>query len=180
MSDYNNPANIEHGQGYAGELDDEQGNPKLYAGRFVTFSDKIFGVRAVFRDLMSKSKQFDGDIAKMISKFAPDFENPTNSYVEFIKGAVGKPMISTDEDLKKAVAGVIKFENGVNSEIAASYLEEEVFNNAEALSKISLPRNITLEEAYKRLPASKLYTKLDGVTKEASEHYNYLIKEIME
>jgi len=165
MSDYNNPANIEHGQGYAGELDDEQGNPKLYAGRFVMFENKIMGTRALFRDVKSKVKQFDGDIAQMISKFAPDFENPTNNYVEYVQVRVGKERIETAEDLRFAVMGIIEFENGINSPRTSEYLDKDALDTAQNLAEISLPRSIRYAEALKR------------IVKQAPEH---IVEELIE
>ena len=149
--EYNNPANIKHGQGYAGELDDKEGNPKLYGGRFVMFENKVLGTRALFRDVQSKVKEFNGDITKMINKFSPNVENPTNNYITYVQARVGKDKIETEEDLRFAVMGIIEFENGINSPKTTEYLEADNFETAYQLSKTSLPRNTTYDDALKTL-----------------------------
>lgn len=136
---YNNPANIESGQGYAGETGE------TYAGRFAIFDSPVMGLRALIRDLNTKIDRHGGDVRKIISQFAPDFENPTNNYVRYVESRVKKAVV-TPEDLPLLTAAVVEFENGVSSDRAAQYLKPEVLNEAFELSKQSLPTNTRYED----------------------------------
>lgn len=136
---YNNPANIEVGQGYAGETGE------TYAGRFAIFDSPVMGLRALIRDLNTKIDRHGGDVRKIISQFAPDFENPTNNYVRYVENRVKKAVV-TPEDLPLLTAAVVEFENGVSSDRAAQYLKPEVLNEAFELSKQSLPTNTRYED----------------------------------
>ena len=80
---YNNPGNIEYGQGYAGEIGtyDE--------GRFSKFDSPEMGMRALAMDLNSKMKQFNGNVFKMIEKYAPQNENKTVRYSNFVTNELG-------------------------------------------------------------------------------------------
>jgi len=132
MSNYNNPANIEIGQGYAGETGE------TYAGRFAIFDSPVMGLRALFRDLSTKIERHSGDVRKIISQFAPDVENPTNNYVRYVESRVKKSVV-TNDDLPILGAAVVEFENGVSSDRARMYLQPEVINEAYLLSQQNLP-----------------------------------------
>ena len=101
---YNNPGNIEYGQGYAGEIGtyDE--------GRFSEFDSPEMGMRALAMDLNSKMKQFDGNVFKMIEKYAPQNENKTVRYSNFVTKELGKDTVTFD-DMPELMSAIIKFEN---------------------------------------------------------------------
>tara|TARA_A100001011_G_scaffold398609_1_gene503677 strand:- start:43 stop:552 length:510 start_codon:yes stop_codon:yes gene_type:complete len=101
---FNNPGNIEVGQKFAGEIGS-------YAdGRFAEFDSPEMGMRALAMDLNSKINQFDGDVFKMISKYAPNNENKSIKYSNFVTNELGKSKV-TFEDMPKLMSAVIKFEN---------------------------------------------------------------------
>ena len=56
MATYNNPGNLEKGQGYAGETGELYGND-----RFSVFENPQMGTRALFKDLRTKLRRFKGD-----------------------------------------------------------------------------------------------------------------------
>lgn len=133
---YNNPANIEVGQGYAGETGE------TYAGRFAIFDSPVMGMRALIRDLSTKIDRHGGDVRKIISQFAPDFENPTNNYVAYVEGVVQKPIVTKDkEDVMLLASAIVQFENGVDSPRVQRYLMPNVKEEAYELSQKSLPSN---------------------------------------
>ena len=141
---YNNAGNIRAGQGYAGETGefyyDANGEP------YVIFDSPEMGLRALFVDLRSKLNEFDGDIAQMITKYAPPSDNnPTDNYIKFIQDRVGSDKAAID-DLPKIVSGVIDFEN--TSEIASYYNKPELLNTAFKLSAVSMPQSTRLSQAY--------------------------------
>lgn len=139
---FNNPGNIEIGQGYAGETGD------TYADRFAVFDSPQMGVRALGRDLKTKIKRFDGDLFSIINQFAPDNENDTNNYYEYVKDQVGSDTI-TENDLGAVVRAIIKMEN--KPEIAAQYLDDSVINEGLELAQMSFDAGVSLDEARKLL-----------------------------
>jgi len=140
---YNNAGNIRAGQGYAGETGefyyDANGEP------YVIFDSPEMGLRALYIDLRSKINEFDGDITQMFMKYAPPSDNnPTNKYIDFIKGEVGKDKITLD-DLPKLVRSVIRFEN--TPETANYYLKPELLETAFKLSAVDMPQSTRLSQA---------------------------------
>ena len=137
---FNNPGNIEIGQGYAGETGD------TYADRFAVFDSPQMGVRALGRDIKTKIKRFDGDLQSIIDQYAPPEENDTNNYFEYVRDQVGSDTI-TENDLGAIVRAIIKMEN--KPEIAALYLDDSILNEGLDLARMSFDQGITLKEARK-------------------------------
>jgi len=134
----NNPGNIEAGEKFAGETGE------TYAGRFAVFDSPQMGIRALALDLRSKMNEFDGDVSKIMDKYAPLSENP-RTYEKYVKSKVGNKV--TDENFNELVASIIQFEN--KPEIAAEYLRPEIFEEGIKLSKTNLPSGTSLEDARK-------------------------------
>ena len=139
---FNNPGNIEIGQGYAGETGD------TYADRFAVFDSPQMGVRALGRDIKTKINRFDGDLQSIINQYAPPNENDTDNYFEFVRDQVGSDTI-TESDLGAVVRAIITMEN--KPEIAAQYLNDSVFNEGLELAQMSFDQGVTLDEARKLL-----------------------------
>ena len=139
---FNNPGNIEIGQGYAGETGD------TYADRFAVFDSPQMGVRALGRDIKTKINRFDGDLQSIINQYAPPNENDTNNYFEYVRDQVGSGTI-TENDLGAVVRAIITMEN--KPEIAAQYLDDSVFNEGLELAQMSFDQGVTLDEARKLL-----------------------------
>tara|TARA_B100000424_G_scaffold263457_1_gene250759 strand:+ start:295 stop:804 length:510 start_codon:yes stop_codon:yes gene_type:complete len=101
---YNNPGNIEATQEFAGQIG-------TYGdGRFAEFDSAEMGMRALAMDLNSKMKQFDGNVFKMIEKYAPFNENKTVRYSNFVTKELGKNKVTFD-DMPQLMSAIIKFEN---------------------------------------------------------------------
>jgi hypothetical protein len=152
QTQYNNPANIEIGQGYAGEIEGQ-----TYADRFAVFDSPQMGVRALFRDLQTKIKRHNGDINAIMEQFAPTHENDTVSYADYVISQVGKNNVTLD-DLSSMTKAIIEYENGINSPLVTTYLQEDVFKEALELSKHSMPQSYTLDKAREfmsTIPSSK-------------------------
>ena len=149
MSEYNNPANIESGQGYAGETGETYGRNDR-PRKFSVFDSPQMGVRALARDLKTKVKRWDGDVYKMMSQFAPAFENPTHNYTKHVVNTLGgrtKIDKNNPEHIKLMMKGIIEFENGIDSERTAMYLSPEIFDEGYNLSEISFDSAVGLESA---------------------------------
>ena len=54
------------------------------------------GLRAIYKDLRSKVNTFDGDVAKIISKYAPNNENKTQAYIDNVIKQIGSDTITAD------------------------------------------------------------------------------------
>ena len=139
---FNNPGNIEIGQGYAGETGD------TYADRFAVFDSPQMGVRALGRDIKTKINRFDGDLQSIINQYAPPNENDTNNYFEYVKEQVGSDNI-TESDLGAVVRAIITMEN--KPEIAAQYLDDSIFNEGLELAQMGFDQGVSLDEARKLL-----------------------------
>jgi len=142
---YNNPGNIESGQGFAGETGDTYAKDRKNNKKpFVVFDSPEMGVRALAMDLQTKIKRHDGDVNKIIEQYAPDNENDTKKYQEFVKKQVGKDKVTT-ADLKSFVEAIIKKEN--KPETASYYLDNtEAVDKGIALSYFQLPSNKSFKD----------------------------------
>ena len=149
---YNNPGNIEFGQGFAGETGETYGN-----GRFAVFESPEMGLRAIAVDLSNKIKEFDGDVNKIVAKYAPPSENETAAYARFVKDEIGEDKI-TQENLAKAVAAIVKMENkGTRSTYLGDDLNDySMINEAIELSRINLNQSDTLSTARSKLQGSRV------------------------
>jgi hypothetical protein len=154
---YKNPGNIRPGQGYAGETGefyyDKNGEP------YVIFDSIELGLRAMFVDLRSKIKEFDGDIKSIVNKYAPpEDDNPTSNYSDFVISNLGKDKV-TEDDLLDVVKSFVKFEN--KPDLAKTYLKEDLLDTALKLSSVSMPRSHRLKDALAELKTEVINTKND-------------------
>ena len=128
MSRFNNPGNIEKGAGFAGETGETYGN-----NRFSVFDSKEMGIRAIFRDLRTKMKEFDGDVNSIIAKYAPPNENKTRNDATFVKSQIGSDKITPD--ICRA------------PELCRYLEDEEAFDLAEKLSNFNFPSGLSFKKA---------------------------------
>ena len=131
---FNNPGNIEIGQGYDGETGEGyEGGKIVENGRFAVFVSKEMGIRALAKDLTTKIKRFDGDVEKIITQYAPPNENDTTAYIKFVKAQLNNQDKITINDLAALTKAIILKEN--KPELSKLYLVPEVFNKGIMLSK---------------------------------------------
>ena len=105
----NNPGNIEFS-----ELNPWVGQTGT-DGRYATFSHMKFGIRAIGKTLNTYAARYGiRTIRGIIDRWAPDFENDTNSYVNSVAQTAGvsPDAILSGGDYIAVVAGIIKHENG--------------------------------------------------------------------
>lgn len=139
---YNNPGNVERNQDWAGMVSGGYGSND----RFAIFDSPQMGLRALMRDAQTKIKNEKGDLRKMISRYAPRSENPTERYYNYVRSKVGKDKV-TMKDLPNIVKGIIEFENKPGSALSNMYLKPEIFSEALNLSKKSMPKGTSLTKA---------------------------------
>lgn len=56
---------------------------------FSVFSSRIYGIRAIYVDLIQKIKGGKNTIEKIITVYAPPIENDTKSYIDFVEKRTG-------------------------------------------------------------------------------------------
>ena len=91
---YNNPGNIRPGQNYAGETGE------FYYGKdgskYVVFSSPELGVRAMHMDFRTKIKRHKGDLAAILTEYAPPSDNnPTDKCWALISVPMGSDLFSS-------------------------------------------------------------------------------------
>lgn len=101
-------------------------------GRFVQFIAMPYGLRALLKTLMTYHKKGFNTVAKIINRWAPCHENPTDDYVRFVAASAGldpDAVIDPDSDeLVRVAKGIVRFENG--PEVAARYISEDDWSEA--------------------------------------------------
>jgi len=109
----NNPGNIRKSSTtYVGEV---VGNDP----EFKTFATIEYGYRAIYMVLNTYRVKYGlTTVAGIIGRWAPASENPTGSYVSFVAKKAGvnpnDQLVFSKEQLKGIVAGITKFENGID------------------------------------------------------------------
>ena len=154
---YNNPGNVEIGQGFAGGY--EVTNQTYANDRerpFAVFDSPEMGMRALAMDINSKLKQFNGNVSEIIKKYAPKKdENKTTNYILYVQNKLGKK-IMTKEDISTTMSAMIEFENKKLPGVVDYYLNDpKKMQTALALAfkedgkNRQLPSNMSFEEALK-------------------------------
>lgn len=108
----NNPGNIrrssEAWQGLSPEQNDDE---------FFSFVSPEYGIRAMARILTNYSANYGLDTVRgLISRWAPEHENPTNAYVTNVARALGiapDAPINVQVSLPRLIPAIIKQENGL-------------------------------------------------------------------
>ena len=116
----NNPGNIEFSErnNWKGQTGTD--------GRYATFSDMKFGIRAIGRTLNSYTSRHGlKTIRAIITRWAPDFENNTKSYISAVSQRTG---LDPDRELSGSdhlliVEAIIHHENG-SQPFPLSYISE--------------------------------------------------------
>ena len=143
----NNPGNLEVYGNWAGIVG-SYADQRREEGKspFAKFSHPVMGLRALAKDFRTKIKRHKGDIEKIFKQYAPESENKTQSYINFVQSKVGKKKI-TEEDLESVIHAVIKFEN--TREDRDYYLNNpQWIQEGIELSEINMPHDlIAIEDA---------------------------------
>lgn len=148
---YYNPGNLEKGQGYAGETGETYAKDRERP--FAVFDSPEMGIRALAMDLQTKIKRHKGDINKIVAEYAPDNENDTKKYQEFVKQKLKKDTV-TNEDLKHFVQAIIEKENSPST--ADYYLDNpELVTQGVAMSYFQLPEGTSLAKAKTEIMAKE-------------------------
>lgn len=85
-------------------------------GRFEQFTTPEYGIRAMYKDLKSDiTTKGQNTIRKLITSYAPEFENNTKAYIEAVSKSMNKSADSllTSNDYLSLMKAIIRHENGV-------------------------------------------------------------------
>ena len=165
MAVFNNPGNLEKGQGYAGETGELYGDD-----RFPVFENRQMGTRALFKDLRTKLRRFDGDLPKMISQYAPPTENDTKNYIDIVLNKVGKDKIE-EKDLPKLASAVIEMEN--KDEGRRAYLDDpRILEEGYNLSLLDLPNTASYQDALQEYTRMFTEKNIGGMVQRNPYPYN--------
>jgi len=109
-----NPGNIRYNP-----ANDWNGQTGQDSDGFVIFSDSRFGIRAMGKILDSYRGRGVTSIREIISSWAPNSENDTESYISSVVQSMNAPSYHftptrEDGDYPALVKAIIKHENGIN------------------------------------------------------------------
>lgn len=85
-------------------------------GQFEQFKQYRYGIRALRVLLLKYQKDGRNTITKIINRYAPQTENPTESYIDFVEKRTqfgrNKTLVFSESQLDKLVEAITTFENG--------------------------------------------------------------------
>lgn len=100
-------------------------------GKFEQFKELRWGLRALYRDIISDVKKGTNTIQGLINEFAPAFENQTASYIATVSNMIGLDMNAKIELSEETIVGIAKaicyVENG---SAYAKYITDEDYQDA--------------------------------------------------
>lgn len=142
----NNPGNLVYSSAnnWVGKIPKSQSTDS----RFEQFKEVKFGIRAMFIDILGDIRKGKNTLRKLISEYAPSFENNTNSYISIVskKTGVAPDKVLKDMDYlfyQKLARAIIDHENGKDGELitdsdildAIDLVDRKELNGAIARSK---------------------------------------------
>jgi len=99
--------------------------------RFEMFIAPEYGIRAMIKDLKHDIEKGKNTVPKLISEYAPKFENNTGAYIQTVckdlKVSQTAKLLPTKNTLRLLVHSISRVENGGN------YISNELFNKAYAM-----------------------------------------------
>lgn len=116
--------------------------------RFEQFEHIGYGLRALYKNLITKIKRYDGSIADIITEWAPPHENNTQNYIDIVQRRLGKTTVQlTRSDLIQLAEAITLIENGDKAHRitpmvygrAFDLLDEDLPNNGIGANKAFLP-----------------------------------------
>lgn len=103
-------------------------------GHFEQFQNVAYGIRAMAMDIIGDISEGKNTLTKLISEYAPSFENDTTAYISRVSSATG---IGADELIPKTttvVHGIIKAKLAVeNGAVVFDYITDSDIDDGLAL-----------------------------------------------
>lgn len=107
----NNPGNIRHSKdNWAGKSATQNDNS------FVQFVAPEYGIRALYKNLLSYRRDGRNTVNSIIHAWAPASENNTGAYVKAVASSMGVDLgdVLTLNQYPALIKAIIKHENGIN------------------------------------------------------------------
>lgn len=122
----NNPGNIRKSSTAWQGMAASQPDPS-----FVTFSDPVYGIRAIAKILSTYAGRGLNTVSKIISTWAPTSENNTSAYISNVSGALGVSPdtvlnMSDSATIAALVNAIITQENGENIYASSGVVDQGV------------------------------------------------------
>ena len=117
-----------------------------------------------------KVNTFDGDVAKIISKYAPNNENETQAYIDSVIKQIGSDTITAD-NMDAAVRAIVRFEN--TDELEKYYLDDpKLLKEAKELAQYDMPATMTYKKAAETyLPQKEVFTEEEVKVADTSNNF---------
>jgi len=109
--------------------------------RFEQFRELRWGIRALYRDIISDYRKGLTTVSALINEFAPSFENNTAAYIGSVIASVGGNVIPelTQDKLILLAKAIVRVENGSSFAHLAS---DKDYNDAIAILGIDLKKKV--------------------------------------
>jgi hypothetical protein len=130
--------------------------PQSKDTQFEQFENILFGLRAMFKDLINDINKGKNTVKKLIYEYAPPNENNTEKYIQSVCNSIG---VSPNQEIKSinneflVLLGraIIKVELGnSHSEIS----DKDLDNALQILGNVSTDKlKVTIKKSFKYLPA---------------------------
>jgi hypothetical protein len=125
----NNPGNIRRSPTIWQGESQGAGDPD-----FVTFTDPVYGIRAIARILLTYDRDGLQTVSEIINRWAPRTENATDAYVQAVSTAVGTDeyaALNVPAMLPQLIKAIIEHENGEQP-----YTDEQIAKGIELATGI--------------------------------------------
>ena len=140
----NNPGNlVKTSDAWVGKIPHSQNTD----GRFEQFTAVKYGIRAMLRDVVNDILKGKNTVRKLISEYAPPFENNTGSYVDSVAKKLGvnpdaKITFINANFMLLVAKAIIEKENGKD----AKYIKDSDIRDAiRIVGKFNAPKNIKID-----------------------------------
>lgn len=124
--------------------------------QFEQFTTVIFGLRAMFKDLINDINKGKNTVRKLIYEYAPPNENNTEAYIQSVCKSIG---VTPDQTIKSINNEFLLLLGRaiIKVELGSSHIEitDKDLNDAlQLLGNVSTERlTVTIKKSYKYLPA---------------------------
>lgn len=109
--------------------------------RFEQFIELRYGIRAKMRDIITDINKGLNTPTKLISEFAPEFENNTATYIKTVVQLTGIGALSRIELTEETLVGLCKAISIVeNGHAFSKYITDQDYKDALAILGIKLPK----------------------------------------
>lgn len=140
----NNPGNlVKTGEPWLGKIPHQKNKDP----RFEQFTEIKYGIRAMLRDVINDILKGKNTVRKVISEYAPPFENNTSNYVDSVAKKLGvkpdsKITLINSKFMMLLAKAIIEKENGKD----AKYIKDSDIRDAiRIVGKFNSPKDVKID-----------------------------------